>query len=84
MRVGILLGRFAVRRPAGVTDADHAIQFFFLKRFLKIYQLTDTSPHIDFLPLLDRVVKNESYLNMARDRAGAIAETIRNGKGKAE
>lgn len=37
-----------------------------------------------FLPLLDRVVKNESYLNMARDRAGAIAETIRNGKGKAE
>ena len=37
-----------------------------------------------FLPLLDRVVKNESYLNMARERAGNIAETIRNGKGKAE
>ena len=37
-----------------------------------------------FLPLLDRVVKNESYLNMARERAGTIAETIRNGKGKAE
>lgn len=37
-----------------------------------------------FLPLLDRVIKNESYLNMARERAGNIAETIRNGKGKAE
>ncbi len=30
-----------------------------------------------FLPLLDRVVKNESYLHMARDRAAALAESIR-------
>jgi len=30
-----------------------------------------------FLPLLDRVAKNESYLNMARARAGALAEAIR-------
>lgn len=30
-----------------------------------------------FLPLLDRVAKNESYLNMARVRAGALAESIR-------
>lgn len=37
-----------------------------------------------FLPLLERVIKNDSYLNMARDRASAIAETIRNGKGKGE
>lgn len=33
-----------------------------------------------YLPLLDRVVKNDSYLHMARERAGAIAEAIRNPK----
>lgn len=31
-----------------------------------------------FLPLLDRVVKNESYLHMARERAASIADVIRN------
>lgn len=30
-----------------------------------------------FLPLLDRVVKNESYLHMARTRAAALTESIR-------
>lgn len=30
-----------------------------------------------FLPMLDRVVKNESFLHMARDRAAALAEWIR-------
>lgn len=30
-----------------------------------------------FLPLLDRVVKNENYLHMARARAAALAESIR-------
>jgi len=30
-----------------------------------------------FLPLLDRVTKNESFLHMARDRAAALAEWIR-------
>jgi hypothetical protein len=30
-----------------------------------------------FLPLLDRVVKNESYLHMARSRAAALTESIR-------
>jgi hypothetical protein len=30
-----------------------------------------------FLPLLDRIVKNESYLHIARERAGALAEAIR-------
>lgn len=30
-----------------------------------------------FLPMLDRVIKNESYLHMARDRAAALAESIR-------
>ncbi len=31
-----------------------------------------------FLPLLDRVAKNESYLHIARERAAALAEAIRN------
>jgi hypothetical protein len=31
-----------------------------------------------YLPLLDRVAKNESYLNMARDRAARLAEVFRN------
>lgn len=30
-----------------------------------------------FLPLLDRVAKNSSYLNMARERAAYLAETLR-------
>jgi len=29
------------------------------------------------LPLLDRVAKNESYLNMARDRAAKLAAAFR-------
>ena len=30
-----------------------------------------------FLPMLDRVVKNESFLHIARDRAAGLAEWIR-------
>jgi len=30
-----------------------------------------------FLPLLDRVARNESYLHMARERAARLADTIR-------
>ncbi len=33
-----------------------------------------------FLPLLDRVAKNDSYLNMARARAANLAESIRAAK----
>ncbi len=33
-----------------------------------------------FLPLLDRVAKNESYIHMARERAASLAETFRNNK----
>jgi hypothetical protein len=33
-----------------------------------------------FLPMLDRIVKNESYLHMARTRAAALAESIRAAK----
>jgi len=37
------------------------------------------SPQL-FLPMLDRVAKNDSYLNMARSRAANLAETIRAAK----
>jgi hypothetical protein len=30
-----------------------------------------------FLPMLDRVAKNESFLHMARERAAALADSIR-------
>src|SRR5687767_5344635 len=30
-----------------------------------------------FLPMLDRVAKNSSFLNMARERAAALAQSIR-------
>lgn len=33
-----------------------------------------------FLPLLDKVLANEKYLHMARSRAAALAESIRNPK----
>jgi len=36
-----------------------------------------------FLPLLDRVAKNDSYLHMARERAASLADTFRNPKPKA-
>jgi len=36
-----------------------------------------------FLPLLDRVVKNESYLHMARERAAALADAFRGNAPKA-
>ncbi|HYO80207.1 MAG TPA: hypothetical protein VES20_02305 [Bryobacteraceae bacterium] len=36
-----------------------------------------------FLPLLDRVAKNDGYLHMARERAASLAEFIRNPKPKA-
>lgn len=37
-----------------------------------------------FLPLLDRVAKNDSYLHMSRERAAAIADRIRAKSAKAE
>lgn len=37
-----------------------------------------------FLPLLDRVAKNESYLHISRERAAAIAEGIRHPQGKTQ
>jgi hypothetical protein len=37
-----------------------------------------------FLPLLDRIAKNESYVHMARERAAALAEAFRAPKAKTE
>lgn len=37
-----------------------------------------------FLPLLDRVTKNESFMHMARERAASLAETFRNTAAKSE
>ncbi len=37
-------------------------------------------PQTQFLPLLDRVAKNEVFLHMARDRAAALADAIRKPK----
>jgi hypothetical protein len=33
-----------------------------------------------FLPMLDRVIKNESFMHTARERASEIADAIRSGK----
>ncbi len=33
-----------------------------------------------FLPLLDRIAKNETYMHMARERAASLADDIRNPK----
>ena len=37
-----------------------------------------------FLPMLDRVAKNESYLHMARERAAQLADVFRASRPKAE
>jgi hypothetical protein len=50
------------------------------KAILQLESAMDRKRVVDaeqMLPLLDRVGKNESYLNMARQRAAAIAEAIR-------
>jgi hypothetical protein len=56
----------------GVNDALLLLQISFdHKRLVAPLQL---------LPLLDRVVKNDSYLHMARERAAGLAEAIRASK----
>ena len=37
-----------------------------------------------YLPMLDRIIKNESYMHTARARASEIAETIRAAKPEAD
>lgn len=50
---------------------------------LRVESLRDQKrllPESQFLPLLDRIAKNESFLHMARDRAATLAENIRKPK----
>jgi hypothetical protein len=37
-----------------------------------------------FLPLLDRIAKNEAFMHMARERAATLADSFRNPKPKTE
>lgn len=52
-------------------------------RALALIQMTYDRKHLvapqQFLPLLDRVSKNESFLHIARSHAAALAETFRGG-----
>jgi hypothetical protein len=64
-------------------DLERAVRFDKLgvqDAILRI-EVTRDQKHLvaeeQFLPMLDRVIKNESYLHMARDRAAALAESIR-------
>ena len=64
-------------------DLETAVRFDKLgvqQAILRIEILRDQKRLVapeQFLPLLDRVVKNESFLHIARDRAAAVAEWIR-------
>lgn len=64
-------------------DLERTVRFDKLgvqQSILQIEVLRDQKRLVDpeqFLPLLDRVVKNESYMHMARDRAAALADGIR-------
>ena len=50
-----------------------------------VIELLETEPVGDHPDMLDRVAKNASYLNMARERAAALAEKFRAaGKATAE
>lgn len=54
-----------------------------VSRALALIQMTYDRKHLiapqQFLPLLDRVSKNESFLHIARTRAAALAEMFRGG-----
>jgi hypothetical protein len=64
-------------------DLERSVRFDKLgvqESILRIEILRDQKRLIaadQFLPMLDRVVKNESFLHIARDRAAGLAEGIR-------
>jgi hypothetical protein len=64
-------------------NLDRAVHFDKLGINDAVLQLQVTWDHKrlvaaeQFLPLLDRIAKNESYLHVARERAAGIAEAIR-------
>lgn len=65
-------------------DLDRAVHFDKLGVNQSILQLQAMYERkrlvapLQFLPLLDRVIKNESFLHMARERAASLAESFRN------
>jgi len=67
----------------GFIELERAVRFDKLgvqNAILRIEVIRDQKRLISpeqFLPLLDRVTKNESFLHIARDRAAALAEGIR-------
>jgi len=67
----------------GLIELERAVRFDRLgvqNAILRIEVIRDQKRLIapdQFLPLLDRVAKNESFLHIARDRAAALAEAIR-------
>jgi hypothetical protein len=65
----INLDRTAHYDKLGVNDALLLLQISYDHKHLVGAQ--------QFLPLLDRIVKNESYLHIARERANGLAEAIR-------
>jgi len=67
----------------GLIELETAVRFDKLgvqQAILRIEILRDQKRLVapdQFLPMLDRIVKNESFLHIARDRAAALAEWIR-------
>ena len=65
-------------------DLDRAVHFDKLgvNQSLLLLQVTWEHKRLiapqQFLPLLDRVIKNESFLHMARERAATLADAFRN------
>ena len=71
-------------------DLDRAAKYDKLGVFKAVSQLgsaIDSKRLVgleQYLPTLDRIIKNESYMHAARARASEIAEFIRNGKPPAQ
>jgi hypothetical protein len=67
-------------------DLERAVRFDKLgvqDALLRVEALRDQKrlvPQTQFLPLLDRVAKNESFIHMARERAAGLADAIRKPK----
>jgi hypothetical protein len=47
VRMRVLLGRPAVRRPTGMPDADRAAELLLRQRLAQVRQLADAAPHVD-------------------------------------
>jgi len=68
----IMLERTVKYEKLGVNDALLQLQISWdRKRLVAVDQ---------YLPLLDRVIKNDSYLHMARERAASLADAFRKEK----